>query len=75
MYLLYTYDFVILNSLTHSRKILLIVLQIGKQEIGKAKNLSAPLSTFTTFYKILNIMYIPVTDTSMVASFGTFVLS
>jgi hypothetical protein len=44
MYLLYifplssTYDFVVLTSLTHPRKILLVVLQIGK-----AKDLSAPL--------------------------------
>jgi hypothetical protein len=51
MYLLYifppwaphTYDFVVLTSLTHPRKILLVVLQIGKQEIEKAKDLSAPL--------------------------------
>jgi hypothetical protein len=32
------YDFVVLTSLTHPRKILLVVLQIGK-----AKDLSAPL--------------------------------
>jgi hypothetical protein len=51
MYLLYifppwvphTYDFVFLTSLTHPRKILLFVLRIGKQEIRKAKDLSAPL--------------------------------
>jgi hypothetical protein len=36
----YTYDFVVLTSLTHPRKILLVVLQIGK-----AKDLSAPLRT------------------------------
>jgi hypothetical protein len=48
MYLLYifalssthTYDFVVLFSLTNPRNILLVVLQIGK-----AKNLSAPLRT------------------------------
>jgi hypothetical protein len=34
----HTYDFFILTSLTHPRKILLIVL-----ELGKAKDLSAPL--------------------------------
>jgi hypothetical protein len=34
----HTYDFVVLTSLTHPRKILLVVLQIGK-----AKDLSAPL--------------------------------
>jgi hypothetical protein len=47
MYLLYifppelhthTYDFVLITSLTHPRKIILVVLQIGK-----AKDLSAPL--------------------------------
>jgi hypothetical protein len=39
----HTYDFVVLTSLTHPRKILLVVLQIGKQEIRKDKDLSAPL--------------------------------
>jgi hypothetical protein len=39
----YTYDFVVPTSLTHPRKILLVVLQIGKWETGKAKDLSAPL--------------------------------
>jgi hypothetical protein len=39
----HTYDFVVLTSLTHPRKILLVVLQIGKYEIGIAKDLSAPL--------------------------------
>jgi hypothetical protein len=34
----HTYDFVVLTSLNHPRKILLVVLQIGK-----AKDLSAPL--------------------------------
>jgi hypothetical protein len=34
----HTYDFVVLTSLTHPRKILLVVLQIGK-----VKDLSAPL--------------------------------
>jgi hypothetical protein len=33
----------ILSSLTHPRKIILVVLQIGK--IGKANDLSAPLCT------------------------------
>jgi hypothetical protein len=32
----------LMTSLTHPRKILLVVLQIGKYEIGKAKDLSAP---------------------------------
>jgi hypothetical protein len=36
----HTYDLVVLTSLTHPRKILLVVLQIGK-----AKDLSAPLHT------------------------------
>jgi hypothetical protein len=39
----HTYDFVVLTSLTHPRKILLVVLQMGNLEIGKAKDLSAPL--------------------------------
>jgi hypothetical protein len=51
MYLLYifppraprTYDFVVLTSLTQPRKIILVVLQIGK-----AKDLSAPLRTVFT---------------------------
>jgi hypothetical protein len=34
----HTYDFAVLTSLTHPRKLILFVLQIGK-----AKNLSAPL--------------------------------
>jgi hypothetical protein len=34
---------VVLTSLTHPRKILLVVLQIGKGEIGKVKDLSAAL--------------------------------
>jgi hypothetical protein len=38
----HTYDFVVLTSLTHPRKVLLVVLKIGKYEIGKAKDLSAP---------------------------------
>jgi hypothetical protein len=36
----HTYDFILLTSLTHQRKILLVVLQLGK-----AKDLSAPLRT------------------------------
>jgi hypothetical protein len=32
------------TSLANARKILLVVLKIGKQERGKAKDLSAPLS-------------------------------
>jgi hypothetical protein len=52
MYLLYifplssthTYEFVVLTSLTHPRKIILVVLQIEK-----TKDLSAPLRTFTLF--------------------------
>jgi hypothetical protein len=32
-----------MTSLTHPRKILLVVPQIGKQEIGKANDLSATL--------------------------------
>jgi hypothetical protein len=42
----HTYDFVVLTSLTHPRKTLLVVLQIGK-----AKDLSAPLhSQCTSWY-------------------------
>jgi hypothetical protein len=41
----HTYDFVILTSLTHPRKILLAVLKIGK-----AKNLSAPLRIHLSRY-------------------------
>jgi hypothetical protein len=38
-------DFVVLTSLPHPReKNFLVVLQIGKQETGKAKDLSASLS-------------------------------
>jgi hypothetical protein len=39
----HTYDFVVLTSLTRPRKILLVVLKIGKQEIAKAKDLLAHL--------------------------------
>jgi hypothetical protein len=39
----HTYDFVVVTSLTHSRKILLVALQIGKWEIRKARDLSATL--------------------------------
>jgi hypothetical protein len=38
----HTYDFVVLTSLTHPRKILLLVLQIGKYEIEKTKDLPHP---------------------------------
>jgi hypothetical protein len=38
---LHTYDFVLLTFLTNRRKILLVVLQIGK-----AKHLSAPLCIY-----------------------------
>jgi hypothetical protein len=44
----HTYGFVVLTSLTHPRKILLVVLQIGKLKIGNAKDLSAPLHTQVT---------------------------
>jgi hypothetical protein len=44
----HTYDFVVLTSWTHPRNILLIVLQIGKQEVGKAIYLSASLRTKNT---------------------------
>jgi hypothetical protein len=37
----HTYDFVVLNSLTHPKKILLVVLHVRK-----AKNLSAPLHNY-----------------------------
>jgi hypothetical protein len=43
MYLHIPYDFVVLTSLTYPRKIVLVVLQIGKWKIGEAKDLSAPL--------------------------------
>jgi hypothetical protein len=38
----HTYDFVVLTSLTNRREILFVVLKIGK-----AKDLSAPLRTFS----------------------------
>jgi hypothetical protein len=31
-----------MTSLTHPRKIILVVVQIGKYEVGKVKDLSAP---------------------------------
>jgi hypothetical protein len=40
----HTYDFVVLTCLIHPRKILLFVLQIGK-----AKDLSAPLRVYILF--------------------------
>jgi hypothetical protein len=46
----HTYDFVVLTSLTHPRKILLFVLQIWK--IGKAKDLSAPLRIDTELLRL-----------------------
>jgi hypothetical protein len=54
MYLLYifplssthTYDFIVLTSLTHPRKILVVVLQIRKEEIGRAEDLSAALQMY-----------------------------
>jgi hypothetical protein len=42
----HTFDLVVITSLTHPRTILLVVLQIGKYKIGKAKDLSAPLRIF-----------------------------
>jgi hypothetical protein len=36
----HTYDFVVLTSLTHPR--IFFMMQVGKLEIGKAKDLSAP---------------------------------
>jgi hypothetical protein len=44
----HTYDFIVLTSLTHPRKILLVVLQIGK-----AKDLSGPLCMATTAVKAM----------------------
>jgi hypothetical protein len=38
----HTYDFVVLTSLTHPRKVILVVLQREKYETQKAKDLSAP---------------------------------
>jgi hypothetical protein len=38
----HTYDFVVLTSLTHPRKILLVVLQIGKQKKEKSKTYHHP---------------------------------
>jgi hypothetical protein len=40
----HTYDFVVLTSLTHPKKIILVLL-----EIGKAKDLGAPLRTHINF--------------------------
>jgi hypothetical protein len=46
MYLLYMFPpelhFVVLTSLTHPRKILFIVLQIGKEEMAKPKTYQHP---------------------------------
>jgi hypothetical protein len=44
----YTYGFVVLTSLTHPREILLVALQIRKQKMGEAKDLSAPLRNLYT---------------------------
>jgi hypothetical protein len=52
----HTNDFVVLTSLSHSRKIILFVLQIGKQEIGKAKDLSAPLRVMRGLYNAVSIV-------------------
>jgi hypothetical protein len=38
----HTYDFVVLTSLTHPRKILLIVLQIKNRKLGKPKTYQHP---------------------------------
>jgi hypothetical protein len=38
----HAYDFIVITSLTHPRKILLVVLQIGK-----AKDLTAPIRMYT----------------------------
>jgi hypothetical protein len=38
-----THDSDVLTFLTHPRTILLVVLEIGKEETGKAKDFSAPL--------------------------------
>jgi hypothetical protein len=55
------YDFAVLTSLTHPRKILLVVLQIGKYEIGQAKDLSAPLrisSLFTFRWLFVSVLFL-----------------
>jgi hypothetical protein len=39
---LHTHGFIVVTSLTHPRKIILVALQI-EQEVRKAKHLSAPL--------------------------------
>jgi hypothetical protein len=65
MYLLYifppwaphTYDFVVLTSLTHPRKILLVVLQIRK-----AKDLSARLRTYSVVKVIHKEYYSPIIE-------------
>jgi hypothetical protein len=46
----YTYDFVVLTCLTHPRKILLVVLQIGK-----AEDLSAALRNLVERYQFFRI--------------------
>jgi hypothetical protein len=38
----HAYDFLVLNSLAHPRKIMLVLLQIGKWEIGKPKTYQHP---------------------------------
>jgi trehalose-6-phosphate synthase len=65
-----TYDFIVLTSLTHPNNILLVVLQIGKQEIGKAKDLSAPIciSICEARYSVYNFYTYPVHKSLVVVS-------
>jgi hypothetical protein len=51
----HTYDFVVLTSLTHPRKIILVVLQIGK-----ARELSAPLLiiVITIQFEFFRFLYV-----------------
>jgi hypothetical protein len=46
----HTYDFVVITSLNHLRKIPLVVVQTEKYEKEKAKDLSAPLCVFLSCF-------------------------
>jgi hypothetical protein len=60
MYLpyIFTPEFhMLMTSLTHPRKILLVVLKIEKKEIGKAEDLSATLRIFMWECEVWYIMW------------------
>jgi hypothetical protein len=63
----YIYDFVVLTSLSHPRKILLVVLQVGK-----SKDLSAPLRVSRcTFRDFVWLDILIVENVNMYQHFGT----